>query len=122
MHETAKYPTAITNVNYYISQAAHPNKAEAFALLAYINLCTESGAIADDYIKQAQGINEKNPLLLLVQACRAAVNKNEAEALTNLESALIPKVFTKKEIEDEKLLKNIRKADRYKVLIANYFK
>lgn len=60
-------------------------------------------------------------MLYYLIACKNAQQDNAAEAVANLEKAIASKSFKKADIENESLLKPIRRNDAYKKLMAKNF-
>lgn len=95
--------------------------ASAYTWMAYTYLKMDSLAQADLSIAEAKKYNDKNVMLQLVQACAKVKSKMNDNAFSYLENALISKLYSKDEINDEKMLSPISKTDKYKSLMKKYY-
>ena len=68
-----------------------------------------------------QSENKSCKLFYYVQACRYANVKNIEEAVKSFEKAVPLDYFTRRDIESEKMLKNISKNERYRNVIDKYY-
>ena len=113
---------AIRNLERYIaSKDTNLDKCSAFAYKAYAYLIIDSLPQAEQSIEEAKKINDKNPMLQLVQACKSVKTKQNDNAFPFIENAMTSKVFSKSDFADEKMLKPVIKNDRFKILMAKYY-
>lgn len=107
--------------NKYLILCGDSLKCEVYAWMAYCYLIGETPAVAGEFIETAKATNGKSPMLDFVLACKFSMNKSVAEGMTYLENAVAGTYFTREDVEEEKLLRNLGKSDRYKIVLDKRF-
>jgi tetratricopeptide (TPR) repeat protein len=115
------YTNAISKITTFTNSNAL-KKAEANAYIAYAQLQMNAPDKAESFMAKAQNEDSKNPVVLYTLACKSAYNNNDETALNFLDEALKSDDFSKKEIENEKLFKSLKKNPKYKEILTKHFK
>lgn len=121
---SANLNRGMNKLNKYLATTSNTDKREASAWMAYCYLTKNEQSQADSYLNHAGAVNEdKLPVVYFVLACKKSRDRQFDEAFRNLEKTITDShYFSREDIEQEEMLKNIRKDDRFKVLLANSFK
>jgi uncharacterized protein HemY len=114
------YSNAISKITTFTNSNAL-KKAEANAYIAYAHLQLNAPDKAEAMMAKAQNEDAKHPMVLFTLACKSAYNNNDETALNFLDQALEAGNFSKKEIENEKLFKSLKKNSKYKEILTKYF-
>jgi TolA-binding protein len=115
------YTNAISKITAYTNTNAL-KKAEANAYIAYAHLQLNAPDKAEAMMAKAQNEDAKHPMVLFTLACKSAYNNNDETALNFLDQAIELGNFTKKEIENEKLFKSLKKNSKYKEILTKHYK
>lgn len=115
------YSDALKNLANYVNGNASADKSLVYAWMGFVALLNNDFNQVNEYISKSQEVNKEQPVLYYLLACKNAQQDNATDAVTNLEKLIAAKVFKKEEIENESLLKPIRRNDAYKKLMAKNF-
>lgn len=115
------YDLAFKNLTDYVNGNGNADKSLVYAFIGFVTLLKNDFNLVNDYIGKSQAVNKEQPMLYYLIACKNAQQDNAAEAVVNLEKAMASKAFKKADIENESLLKPIRRNDDFKKLMAKNF-
>ncbi len=121
-HDAQLIAAGITKLINYNNNKHTSDNAQVLSFIAYGYMSIDSLKQANEYLAKAKAADDNHYMVQFVQTCAHVKDSMFDDAFIALEKALISKQFLKEDITGEKLLKPLYKKDKFKELLAKYFR